>query len=427
MPSPAHLTTFLCRLRAHAASVTELAWWSGFCRRRARKLTPHLFVLSCVFQALQSSTSLRLQALLVGMLGGETLSKQALHKRLGPAAVAFLQAAIASLLASPARKELGALRDACFGRVLLHDSTCVALGAAQAGRFPGASNQTGKKQAGLRVQVVYDLLRECLVDCRLSPFTRNDQAAASDIVPLLRRDDLVLRDLGYFAQSALAAIAGAGAFFLTRWRFGSDLLDAESGAVIDLLACLPKDRPLELAVRLRSGQVMRLLALPLPVAVANERRRKARADRDKRLRHDEVYYKLLGWNLLLTNAPVGRLPLTSAAGVYRLRWRIETVFKAWKSHLGLLHASKAGSAQLLPLVLGLLLFYVLLHECMPVEATSDPGFSLLKLAQFTALYLLPAALACLSATELAERLSQQLRYHCPYEKRFRKNQVLPVL
>ncbi|MEY4489550.1 MAG: Transposase domain [Verrucomicrobiota bacterium] len=167
------------------------------------------------------------------------------------------------------------------------------LPASEAGRFPGPANQLSRAQAGLRLQLIYDLMEERLVDCRLTLFTRNDQA------------------------------------------------------------------------------------------VANERRRKARVDRDKRLRHDQKYYKLLGWTLLLTNAPKARLPLRTAVGVYRLRWRIEIIFKVWKSHLGLLHASKASGAQMLALVLGLLLFCVLLHESMPAEADASLA-SLLKVAQFMA-------------------------------------------
>lgn len=416
-----HLSRFINRLRAHAPCLTELARQTGFCRRKARKLSPRLFLLSCVFQALQPSTSLRLQAMLVGLFGGFTLSKQGFGKRLNERSSAFLQACIATLLAKPARKQLGALRNAAFGRVLLQDSTCVTLPASEAGRFPGPANQSSRAQAGLRLQLIYDLLEERLVDCRLTPFTRNDQAAASDIVPLLRAEDLVVRDLGYFAQKALAEIAQMKAFFLTRWRYGSHLREVDGGAPIDLLARLPKNRPFEMDVLLSDGQAVRLLAFPLPEAVANERRRKARADRDKRLRHDEQYYKLLGWTLLLTNAPKARLPLRMAAAVYRLRWRIEIIFKAWKSHLGLLHASKASGAQMLALVLGLLLFCVLLHESMPAEADASPSFSLLKVAQFMALYLLPAALAFLSADELAARLHAQLFYHGCYEKRARKN------
>jgi Transposase DDE domain len=417
----AHLGRFLNRLRAHAPCLNELARQSGFCRRRARKLSPHLFLLSCVFQCLQPSSSLRLQAILVGLFGGFSLSKQAFHKRLNERSSAFLQACVATLLAKPARKEVGALRNAAFGRVLLHDSTCVPLPASEAGRFPGPANQTSQAQAGLRLQLIYDLLEERMVDTRLTPFTRNDQAAAPDIVPLLRAEDLVVRDLGYFAQKALAEISLRKAFFLTRWRYGSHLRAVGGAAPIDLLAVLPKDRPFEMEVLLSDGQAVRLLAFPLPEAVANERRRKAGADRDKRLRHSEQYYKLLGWTLLLTNAPKSRLPLRAAAGVYRLRWRIEIIFKAWKSHLGLLHASKASGAQMLALVLGLLLFCVLLHESMPAEADASPCFSLLKVAQFMALYLLPAALAFLPADEFASRLHAQLLYHGCYEKRTRKN------
>jgi hypothetical protein len=53
-----------------------------------------------------------------------------------------------------------------------------------------------------------------LVHCSLSGFTRNDQAAAADILTVTRPGDLILRDLGYFALPVLAAIEAKGAFFL---------------------------------------------------------------------------------------------------------------------------------------------------------------------------------------------------------------------
>ena len=365
--------------------------------------------------------SLRLHALLAGLLGGLTLSKQALHKRLTGRAVACLHACICGLLSRPSHKRPNPSYCACFGRILLHDSSCVTLQPSHASSFPGPSNQSSCTQACLRLQIVYDLLEENLVDCRLTPFTRNDQTAAHDIVPVLKADDLVVRDLGYFSVDSLACIHQARAFFLTRWRFPVLLYDVCTGAVINLANVLLHDRPLDLSVRLSDGTTVRLLALPVPDALANQRRRKARLNRDRRLSHDPLYYHLLGWTLLLTNAPASRLPVQAACEVYRLRWRIEIIFKAWKSHLGLLHASNAGLSHLLPLVLGLLIFCILLHSHLPTQATDSPGFSLLKLTQFFALFLLPFALAHLCPAPLSDNLLLQLLRHTRYDRRSRVN------
>lgn len=399
-------------MRAEEATLARLARCSGFCRR-LRKLSPGGFVQSCVLQVLQANVSLRLHAALLGLLQGSTVSKQALQQRL-KASIGFLQACLAHWIARPIAKELGPLRAGPFARVLVHDSSCIALDSAHAAAFPGPSNQSARPQAALRVQVLYDLLAERFVQFQLSAFTRNDQAAAGDVLPLLRGDDLLVRDLGYFSLAALAQCAASGASFLSRWRFGAQLRDPTSGQPIALHTLLQPGASLERTVLLSNGLQVRLLALPLDPAVAASRRRLARANRDRRLQHSDAYYYLLGWTLLLTNASAARLPLRLAGCVYRLRWRIEIIFKSWKSYLGLLHASHCGRAQLLPLVLALLLFSLFLHALLP---PAPPSFSLLKLASLFAELLLPVCLASLPPAEISARFAAQLRYHGRYESR----------
>ena len=366
-------------MRAEEATLARLARCSGFCRR-LRKLSPGGFVQSCVLQVLQANVSLRLHAALLGLLQGSTVSKQALQQRL-KASIGFLQACLAHWIARPIAKELGPLRAGPFARVLVHDSSCIALDSAHAAAFPGPSNQSARPQAALRVQVLYDLL---------------------------------VRDLGYFSLAALAQCAASGASFLSRWRFGAQLRDPTSGQPIALHTLLQPGASLERTVLLSNGLQVRLLALPLDPAVAASRRRLARANRDRRLQHSDAYYYLLGWTLLLTNASAARLPLRLAGCVYRLRWRIEIIFKSWKSYLGLLHASHCGRAQLLPLVLALLLFSLFLHALLP---PAPPSFSLLKLASLFAELLLPVCLASLPPAEISARFAAQLRYHGRYESR----------
>ena len=85
-----------------------------------------------------------------------------------------------------------------FERVLIADSTSIGLPKVLAPFFPGASNQTGSKQAQLKIQAYYDLRNESFVDFSLSSFRKNDQAASKDILAVAQPNDLILRDLGYF-------------------------------------------------------------------------------------------------------------------------------------------------------------------------------------------------------------------------------------
>lgn len=385
--------------------------------------------------AVQNSCSLRQHAILLGITSGITVSKQAVHKRLAAHLPEFLQACLGAAIRFrlAADRSLGA---GGFGRILVQDSTCVSLSPRLAARFPGPANHTGKSQASVRIQCLYDLLSESFAWFSLSAFTRNDQSAATDVLGLLKPNDLLIRDLGYFTLASLKGIAAAKAFFLTRWRYKVALLDCDTGEPLNLRRLLRPGTTLERSVLLGENKKLpvRLVAIALPEPVANERRRKARANRDRRLNHSADYMYLLGWNLFLTNADALRLPIQQVSKLYRLRWRIEIIFKAWKSHLGLTRIDKLGSRQIEALLYGLLLLVVLTHRqplapnhCPPptgsVSRPQPPALSLLRLSDFIGNYLLVLLLGPLPPDQLLERLLDQINAHARYDRRKRKNYV----
>lgn len=199
----------------------RLACASGFLRRAPRKIDPAGFLLSACLFALQGSSSLATFAQLWALLHQQTLSKQAMHKRCSRAAVAFLQAVLESVVASLARGPgLPGPLSGFFGRVLVQDSTALALPEKLAALFPGPSNQSSQNQACLKVQATLDLLQNRWVQFRLTPFTCNDQGASPQILEGLQKKDLVIRDLGYLVLKILRQIDQCGAYFLSRFRYG---------------------------------------------------------------------------------------------------------------------------------------------------------------------------------------------------------------
>jgi hypothetical protein len=420
------------------ATLLSLARLSGFVRRSLRRLDLRGFVCSCVLLALEKCPSLSTQAVLVGMCSGTTISKQGLHKRLSAMVAPFLQACVSAVLVRRLAQHWPRLKPLNFARVLIQDSTCVPLSPALAKRFPGAANQSGRVQAGLRVQCLYELLAERFVWFRVGAFTRNDQAAAGEVLCSLQPDDLLIRDLGYFSLQSMRGIASAGAFFLSRLRYAVKLFDAESTAPLDLARLLRPGMALDRPVRVGSDGLLaaRLIAVPLPEAVANERRRKALADRDRRLRHCDDYLYLLGWTLLITNAPAERLPGELANRLYRLRWRIEIVFKAWKSHFRLERLASVGPRQVEPLLYGSLLLIVLTHhQPLPdpvvphhsdtLAVAGEPAHprSLLRFSALLADWLPVLLFAGLPTHELFRRFAAQVYSHARYERRRRKNHL----
>lgn len=428
----------LSKLLGDQQEIDRLARDSGFARRAPRKLAAQHFLAGLLQAAATGQRSLRWLALWCGLCCCRTISRQNLFKRVSDKSGAFLQACLALVIGRASRE---GTRESLLSlpgvrRVLAADSCVLPLHASLAAVFPGASNQTKSIQAAAKVQCVLDLLTGAFVDFSLGCFRDNDQKAAYDILPVLRPGDLVLRDLGYFVLGSFVAIARRGAFFLTRWRHGIALLD-EGGQRVDLLSRLRAEahKPVvEIAVRVGAAGKLaaRLVAVRLDPATVAERVRRARAERDKRLKHSGDYEALLGWSIMLTNLPA-QTGADRIVPLYGLRWRVEIVFKSWKSHLHLRRPApaKTGAAQARGLLLASLILAVLTTATHALAAAGRPSHARAvktpqPLSLLKTLPLIAFAIQCMFVPPLDltdDIFLRQLDYHCRYEPRKRLNFV----
>jgi len=404
---------------------------TGFLKRKPKRITPLLFVQSAILLVGESVVSLRRWAVLLGLMGNCSVAKQSLWERLTECAVALLGQTLGLVLAERIRARAMTLPQSlrAFRRVLIQDSTTIALCAGLAKAFPGSRNQCGSKHGQLKIQTHYDLLSQRFLSFSLSGFNRNDQAAAHDILALVRRGDLVLRDLGYFVLESFQRITLAGAFFLSRLRLDMGLFDPQIQRPLSLLKALRRAGHLDQAVLLGQQKLpVRLVAIQLPEALAAERRRKAKHNRDKRCRPNATYLALLGWAIFITNVDRKVLSARAVAQVYGLRWRIETIFKAWKSHFRITKVPNGSPEQLRVIIYARLIFLTLMIEfCRGSwqeawRRHSTPPRSLLKTAALLGDFFLPL---CLEAWQIkvTDALALQLDYHGRYERRARLNFV----
>jgi hypothetical protein len=428
--SPQQLLDRQCehlRQELRRADVEGLARRAGFLRRCPRKIPMLDFLLALLAVAGESFLTLERLARVIALAAKQPYSKQALHKRLTSAVERFLGQVTTALfgqLPEAQARQRGWL--APFGRVLLHDSTVESLPEHLAKVFPGSRNQR-QGFAGLKVQFVTDLLSAEVVQVSLSSFRSHDRKAASDILEVLRPGDLLIRDLGYFVIRAFQWIDEVGAFFLSRCRSDVTVYDHRTGQVLDLVAELRRCGRLDRQVLLgRERLAVRLVALPVPEEVQNTRRRRLKQDRDQRSAPSARRLFLLGWTLLITNVPKQLWPTKALLPIYRLRWRIEVIFKAWKSQLRF-REFHCRSAEVLRLcVMVRLCFCALVYRySQALELlTGTPRFrhvSLNRVARVLASYscLIQAALLDLTPYEL---LNQALTQHGYYETRAdRKN------
>jgi hypothetical protein len=276
--------------------------------------------------------------------GQSEVSPEAIHQRMNRRAVAFLpdllRQALAQLpaFASPSGAEVDWFRD--FSQVYLAASTGFGLPASLAAQFPGAGGSGAP--AGAKLQAVWDYKTSVFGHLALPPWPVPDNKYIDQVVALAQAGVLLLFDLGYFKLRAFARIAQQGAYFLSRLNPQTHLFVVEAGAerLLDLPRVLraTSGPTYELAVLLGATARLaaRLIAYRLPPAVVNARRRAARQTAKKKgYTPAKAHLELLAGNLFVTNVPPTIWATDTIGAVYPLRWQIERIVKAWKSHLHL--------------------------------------------------------------------------------------------
>jgi hypothetical protein len=416
----------LAKLDQHfdKASLEPLAKHCGFAKRSARKISLLSWLKTFCMIANFPIQNLRTYAWMLGLVEGKCISKQNVAKRIPNSLETLMAKLLHTLMGSlcSSRLVVDPVLEA-FGRVIVQDSTTISLPAHMAERFPGPSNKFGSNYATMRIQSVVDLLTERCLSFSMGAFTRNDQQASADILEHVQAGDLVLRDLGYFSLTVLDQLRRNAVDFISRLKPNVIIYDCHDGEQVDLLDQLHKHPVFDREVFIGKKQKLkvRLLALPLPEDVANERRRKARANRDRRLNHSKQYMDLLGWQILITSVPATKMCSKVVCSTYALRWRIETMFKAWKSHFQLGQIPPKASGSFICNLVYAKLIHISLFQCLFQRIRAHlPGItntiSPLKLSSVI------QNLFCFHMDSVISEIPIQTfytttLYHCRYDKR----------
>lgn len=421
------------------ALVDQVAWESGYYFSEAKKVPASLLVPAFFQMAQSGKNSLRDWALRIGVMSGNTLHKSSLHDRLGPRTLDFSQA----LLRSVMEGQMGRVRSAAgvpvvepgllgkFGNVFLSDSTCSKLPPCLSAHFPSSHSQ-GEPTATLRVQAVYNYTRSTFDLFDVGSYRDNDQGAADLVLEVARRGDLVLRDLGYFVLANLRKMGQQGVYFVSKHRPGINFYNPQTGAEINLLTLFKGKNRVDMPVLAGAKEKvpLRLVAQKLPEEVARQKKEKARKDRNKKTNHSEAYYEELEWAIFLTNIGEEMLSAQEVALIYRLRWFIEIVFKAWKSHFNfakVLNVPKMNYCRTL-ITIHLMLAHIA-HTSLAtynyikegVEKITKRPLSILKyLDVFSSL---AAQLSTIRHLEELDPLIPQFALHATYEARKKRKNI----
>jgi IS4 transposase len=302
------------------------------------------------------------------------LSASALAQRINTKqAVAFMKACYGKVLKEIVKEDLPDLGDLAhlsyFNRVLVEDSTKAELHEKLSPHFKGTGGAASK--SAVKIDYIFDYLSEQIIDIEFCSGNIPDQSLSSRLVPILEESDLVLRDLGYYALARIKEIAQKSSYFISRLK--ADVVVYESKDAVqplDLAKFLEKHIwqgivDIEIFIGVEKYPV-RLVACLMNEEAVNKKRRAA--NRTAQRHGTQISKKkssLLKYCLFITNVPENILSGTLVMATYRARWRIELIFKQWKSCLKLHIFKGYNKERFYCLLYGRLIMILLLGSIAP--------------------------------------------------------------
>lgn len=225
-----------------------------------------------------------------------------------------------------------------ISRILIQDSTCIPLNKKLAATYSGSGGH--HKTAGVKFDCIYDYTNESILHVEHHARTVPDAKNGKAIFKHLQPNDLVLRDLGYFIIESFKEIEERNAFYASRLK-GEVLvyLHPEDEKPLTFIAFLKKKlrnkKFLDCTVYIgKNKNKVRLIVNKLPDHIVNQRLR--RANRDAQVRRSTLSDSkkaLLSYTIIVTNLPPEMASPEDILMLYGIRWRIELVFKEWKSQI----------------------------------------------------------------------------------------------
>lgn len=344
----------------------EMAKEVSWCKRKPRKLPPFMMFDSFYDRANKECASFRNIASKIDLDYGSGPCKQAVAQRTNFACCRLVENLIKKSF--DAKFHTAALKVGektlfpAYKRVIVQDSTIIKLPAWLYPIFSGVSN-ANSKVCNARIQAVYDIKNMMLLSFSIDSYSKNDLKAAPELE--IRKGDLVLRDRGYLIMGELRRHTHLSSDFIYRHKTRFVYLDPITKAPINLSKSLKKHGHLDMAVLLNDGEQtpVRLIAAPVDKETANLRRMKAKKETKGHNPSKEVL-ELMDWTIFLTNIAKEKADFKTILMTYGLRWRIEIIFKAWKSHVNFDSIHRVSQVQLLIILKMRLLKIMLFTNCL---------------------------------------------------------------
>lgn len=230
-----------------------------------------------------------------------------------------------------------------FNRVCIKDSTKFDIDEQLEEWLPGFNGCASSASAC--IQYEFDLKQGQVIDLDITPGNRPDSKDAQEKTCNIQKNDLIIRDLGYFALDALSVVQQAEAYFLSRLNFKTTVYEQIGGVLIELdFGKLYRHMKQHNIPRIEKQVLMgkedklpvRLVIELMPDQIYEQRVRKVKAyNRKKGHKTSTGYTDRARFNLFVTNASGEMLTARAIPLFYKVRWQVELIFKIWKSTFGI--------------------------------------------------------------------------------------------
>ena len=182
----------------------------------------------------------------------------------------------------------------------------------------------------------YNVTQNSIEKLEIASWSKSDAKFTGKIIPILKKNDLVLRDLGFFKLERFKEIEKKKAYYVSRYFLSTTLYVNDEQ--VDLLEFLKSKKSYQIIdenVKISAQKFpTRLIAIRVSDEIYNQR---LRAFKRKYQQLGKTPQKstleLQRYIIFITNIPKEMIASQHIGTIYRLRWSIELVFKRWKSIL----------------------------------------------------------------------------------------------
>jgi hypothetical protein len=282
-------------------------------------------------------TSLQFHSSMIYKETNISISKQAIDKRFSEKAVDFMKKVFDKYIKKKANTiDLDSELKSRFKSIRIMDSTEFKLHPSLSHVFLGYDGDGTKACAQLQFE--FDMLTGNVKNISLDNVLVSDVEYGLKDMDKVEKDELLLRDLGYWNLNVYQKIANQDAFYISRLKNQISIFELKEGKfkplthkqiIKELNSSGKKYLDKTVYIGAKSKVKVRLLANLLDQKGIDRRIKRIKNRKSKLSDKDTISCQL---NLFVTNIE-DAVPADQIYNLYKLRWQVELVFKAWKSIL----------------------------------------------------------------------------------------------